>query len=1058
MTPKEHKSRRGIPAFSVLLIMAALSVIGIALLPRLNIQYSPSKVEHRITVGFSWPGTATRVVEMDATSRLEGALSTVKGCQNVSSRSRRGSGSVTLNFSKETDMAAARFEVASIIRNIYAKLPEGVSYPSVSLNASGGRDRSSLTYVIKAGIPAEQIYDFVTENVSTPISRIDGVDKVDISGVTPFEWLITFDPEALEAVELTANDLSAAFSAYFRNDIVGLTSAKDSEGVERSIVLKLRNVGSLDFDNIPIVKRNDRLYYFRDFARAQWRESLPTSYRRINGLNTVNLSITFEDHTNMLRVTEQVRERMEELIATFPAEISAELSYDSSEYIRTELDKIYMRTLMCVAILLLFVLLVSRDVRYLLMISLTLVVNILVAVVFYVLLDVGIHIYSLAGITVSLGIIIDTAIIMVDHYSYYRNRRVFLSILGALLTTIGALGVIWLLPESQRENLMDFAVVIVINLVVSLLVALLFVPALLDKVPLKRSMTTSTIKARRRISRITNLYGRFILWGRAHRWVFLVLLIWGFGVPTFLLPNKIEKKKGQEELPFYSEWYNKVMESKFISENRATIDMIFGTSLNLFNKEIGKYNYYREPARPELSISAGMPEGCTVQQLNEVVRHMENYLSQYDQIETFETNVLSYSSASINVSFKPEWEHTAFPVQLKQEVISAASNFGGATWRVSGVDDNYFNNNVTGGSMSNIIKLRGYNFDQLSLYAEQLMDSLRSNRRVSQVELMDGNSWSLPNTEFHIRYNKEQIASGGLDIYDYYNTLQTMLYNQSLASVYSGNEHQRVVMQSEGRDRYDRWYLENAQVDIDSVQMKLSTVGSIDKRRSDITINRSKQSYEMQVGFNFVGSYELCNRLIEKTIKTFNEEIMPLGFTTLKSSYSYGSDEKKTQIKLILLVIAIIYAMCAIIFESLRSPLVIIMMIPVSFIGVFLMFGLSGFRFDQGGFAAFVLLCGIVVNAGIYLITESMECSLTSRKKGLRLYLMAYNHKIVPISLTIISTILGLVPFLYDGPQEVFWFAFAVAAISGTAFSVVALLVYLPIFMPFDKRKSKENS
>ena len=99
----------------------------------------------------------------------------------------------------------------------------------------------------------------MTENVSTPISRIEGVDKVNISGVTPFEWLITFDPEALEAVGLTASDLSAAFSAYFRNDIVGLTSAKDSEGVERSIVLKLRNVGSLDFDNIPIVKRNDRL-------------------------------------------------------------------------------------------------------------------------------------------------------------------------------------------------------------------------------------------------------------------------------------------------------------------------------------------------------------------------------------------------------------------------------------------------------------------------------------------------------------------------------------------------------------------------------------------------------------------------------------------------------------------------------------------------------------------------------------------------------------------------------------------------------------------------------
>ena len=1055
MNTSLHNKPKGISAFSVLLIMAALSVIGIALLPRLNVQYSPTSVEHRISVSFSWPGTATRVVEMDATSRLEGALSVVKGCQGVSSRSRRGSGSITLNFSKETDMTAARFEVASIIRNIYTKLPEGVSYPSISLNTNGSRERSSLSYTIKAGIPAEQIYDFVVENVSTPLSRIEGVDKVNISGVTPFEWLITFNPEALEAVGLTANDLNSAFAAYFRNDIVGLTTIEEGDGVERSIVLKLRNVGSLDFDNIPIAKRNDRLYFFRDFARAQWRESLPTSYRRINGLNTVNLSITLEGHTNMLRVVESVRERMDDLIATFPAEISAELSYDSSEYIRSELDKIYLRTLMCVAILLLFVLLVSRDIRYLVMITLTLAVNILVAVVFYVLFDVGIHIYSLAGITVSLGIIIYTAIIMVDHYSYYRNRRVFLSILGALLTTIGALGVIWLLPESQRDNLLDFALVIVINLIVSLIVALLFVPALLDKVPLKRSMTSSSIKSLRRVVRITARYEKFILWSRAHRWVFLAILIWGFGLPFYLLPNKIEPKKSDEDLPLYSEWYNKVMESKFIAENRTTMDMIFGTSLNLFNKEIGKYNYYREPARPELSISAGMPEGCTVQQLNDVVRHMENYLSQFSQIETFETNISSYSSASINVSFKPEWEHTRFPAQLKQEVITAASNFGGATWRVTGVDDNYFNNNVTSTSMSNIIKLSGYNFDQLSAYAEQLMDSLRSNRRVSQVELMDGNAWSLPNTEFHILYNKEKIASDGLDIYDYYNSLHTMLYNSSLTSVYSGNERQRVVMQSEGRERYDRWYLENAQVEIDSLQMKLSAVGSIDKRRSDITINRSKQSYEIQVGFDFVGSYELCNRMVDRTVKTFNEEILPLGFSAAKQSHSYSAAEKKTQIKLILLIIAIIYAMCAIIFESLLLPLVIIMMIPVSFIGVFLIFGLTEFRFDQGGFAAFVLLCGIVVNAGIYLITECMECQRTSKKSGLRLYMMAYNHKIVPISLTIISTILGLVPFLFDGPEEVFWFAFAIAAISGTLFSIIALMVYLPIFMPMDKLPKK---
>ena len=204
-----------------------------------------------------------------------------------------------------------------------------------------------------------------------------------------------------------------------------------------------------------------------------------------------------------------------------------------------------------------------------------------------------------------------------------------------------------------------------------------------------------------------------------------------------------------------------------------------------------------------------------------------------------------------------------------------------------------------------------------------------------------------------------------------------------------------------------------------------------------------------------------------------NEETLPIGFIADSPTYRYGFGQKKQEVWLILLVIAIIYAMCAVIFESLRKPLVIILMIPVSFIGVFLTFGWSDFVFDQGGFAAFVLLCGIVVNAGIYLpfdvldarmdddagiylINEEDNWAATSRKRGIPLYLKAYNHKIVPIALTILSTVLGLVPFLYDGPEEVFWFAFAVAAISGTLFSLIALAVYLPIFLPMRRKPRPE--
>lgn len=1048
--------RRGIPAFSVLLIMAALTVVGAAMLPMLSIQYTPTTPQRGIGIYFSWPDASARLVEQHVTSRIEGALSTVSGNTGISSTSSKGSGSIWLSFAKGTDMTAARFEVATTIRNLYAKLPEGVSYPYISLAASGNRQESeTLVYTVKADLPSERIEEFVSAHVSTPLSQIEGVGKVSLSGVTPYEWVIRFDPKAAETAGITAADLASAFGAYFSNDIVGLTTLPGEDGTERTVVLRLRNRGTTDFGEIPVAKRNGRIYHLRDFASARWQEQRPTSYFRINGLNTITLAISCEAHTNMLRVAAAVKEEMARLQERFPPELSATLTYDATEYVSGELEKIYLRTLLCVAILLAFVFAVSRDLRYLAIIATTLAVNILVAAVFYNLLHLDIHIYTLAGITVSLGIIIDTSIIMVDHYSYYRDRRVFVSILGALLTTIGALGIVWLLPEEQRLNLVDFSLVIVINLAVSLFVALLFVPALLEKFPLGRSMTVSSVRRRRFTVRFSRLYGRFIAWGRRHRWIFVAALLWGFGLPTFLLPDRIEEEDGKP-LPWPARWYNGVMGSGFVTAHRQTLDKVLGSSLNLFRTATGRYNYFRQPAQKVLYINAGMAEGCTVQQLDEVVRHMENYISRFDEVQMFRTNIYGYDNAQIIVTFKPEYENGPFPSMLKQELTAAAIRFGGATWRISGIDDNYFNNNVISNYRSNQIRLRGYNYDQLSDYADALVDSLSQNRRVSQPEIMTGNGWSLPHNEFNIRYDDERVAAAGLNVADYYSLLGTMLYHAPLPSVYNGDEMQRVVLESADRDRFDRWHVANAQVRIDSLQTKLSAVGTIEKRRTGISIYRYNQSYQITVGFDFIGSYELGRRLIERTVDRLNEETLPIGFIADSPTYHYGFGQKKQEVWLILLVIAIIYAMCAVIFESLRKPLVIILMIPVSFIGVFLTFGWSDFVFDQGGFAAFVLLCGIVVNAGIYLINEEDNWAATSRKRGIPLYLKAYNHKIVPIALTILSTVLGLVPFLYDGPEEVFWFAFAVAAISGTLFSLIALAVYLPIFLPMRRKPRPE--
>lgn len=1043
-----------ISSFSVLLIMGAMMVVGAAIIPLLSVQYSPVRNPKDINVVYSWPGASAKLVEQEVTAKIEGVLARIEGVSSIGSASRKGGGNVHLGFKKGTKMDVARFEVASQIRYLYPSLPAGVSYPNLSLSVTGSNESPILTYTINSALPPDRIGEYIKTNILSPLSRIEGVNSVDISGITPFEYEITFDAAKAAVYGISSYDISTAFQDYFRQDAVGNVTMGDGN----TILLRIANAAGTDFDDIPVKKSGDKIIYLGELATVRYLETLPTSYYRINGLNTVNLSVYAEKNSNLITVASLVRGKMEELGTSFPAGLSARISYDSSEYIQEELHKIFVRTALTLLILLAFVFLVSRNVNYLLIIFSTLAANILIALIFYYLFKINIHIYSLAGITVSLGIIIDTSIIMTDHYSHYRDRRIFSAILGALLTTVAALTIIFFLPEAQQESLADFAAVIIINLIISLFVAFMFIPSLLERLPLKRRMTALKYKAKRRTVCFDRFYGYFIRWGRRHRWIFIILLILGFGIPLHLLPSKITQK--DETNPTrWVEIYNKTIGGRFYQNNKQLFEKTLGGSLRLFTSSTSGYGFYREPARKQLTINAGMPEGCTVHQLNEIVKYMENYLSRFDQIEMFQTSVRSYDSATILVTFRPEYENTGFPVMLKSEVIQAVNIYGGAIWGVYGIDDQGFSNNVRSSYKSNRITLTGYNYDMLLRYAEQLADTLRLNRRVSEPGVYGEVNWSVAQNEYFIELDRERIARSDVSAGEYFSYLSQLLFNQPLRPIFVDGRQEAVSLVSGQKNSFDLWNVRNNPLRIDSVEVKLSDIGTITKQPSAINIHKTNQAYQLTVAFDFVGSYELANRVIKQNVDRLNDYVLPIGYKAESPSYGWGGEEASKQVWLLLLVITIIYFICAIIFESLLKPLIIIMMIPISFIGVFLTFGLSGWRFDQGGFASFILLCGIVVNAGIYLINEHNIVHMSGiAKNSAKAYLKAYNRKIVPIMLTIISTVLGLIPFVYDGKDEVFWFAFAIGAMGGMIFSIIALIVYLPIFIPFgSKSHSPQN-
>ena len=180
-------------------------------------------------------------------------------------------------------------------------------------------------------------------------------------------------------------------------------------------------------------------------------EEEPQSYFRINGLNSIYLSITAEETVNQLSLRTTVNREMQAVAQLLPSGYEIHVSYDATEYIREELDKIYFRTGLTVIILLLFVWLMTRRLKYLFLIVASLCVNISVAFILYYLLGVELQLYSLAGITISLNLVIDSTIVMADHIMHRHNMKAFLSVLAATLTTVGALVIIFFLDELPRS-------------------------------------------------------------------------------------------------------------------------------------------------------------------------------------------------------------------------------------------------------------------------------------------------------------------------------------------------------------------------------------------------------------------------------------------------------------------------------------------------------------------------------------------------------------------------------------------------------------------------------
>ena len=1041
--------------FTLIVTFVCLSLVGLALLPLLPVKLSPSQSMPGLTVSFSMPGNSSRVIESEVTSRLESMLTRVKGVKGIRSTSDNGSGSITLSLDKHADIEATRFEVSTIIRQTWPQLPDGVSYPQIRTSRSdNGADRPFMTYTLNAPATPILIQRYAEEHIKPVLGQLKGVYKVELTGATPMEWQLEYDTEQLNRLGITLSDIQAAINGHYEKEFLGLCSVEKGEDGREWIRLVRTSTGKeTEFvpSDIRLKTTDGTLIGLEKLLKVTHEEAPPTSYYRINGLNSVYLSLTAEETANQLELSAQIKEKMVEIQRNMPAGYEVHSRYDATEYIQKELDKIYFRTGLTVLILLVFVALITWNLRYLFLIVTSLTVNIAIAIIFYYLFGLEMQLYSLAGITISLNLVIDNTIVMTDHIRHRHNLKAFVSVLAATLTTVGALVIIFFLDDKIRLNLQDFAAVVIINLLVSLFVALFFVPSMIEKIKLGSGKKRLRMWVKRPAVWFGRVYEQLIYWFCRFRVMACILLVLGFGLPVFLLPEKLEGEGKWAEL------YNKVFDNSTYKEKvKPIVDQVLGGSLRLFVDKVYEGSYFnRDESEVVLSVSATLPNGSTLEQMNALVKKMETYLTEFKEIKQFQTSIYSARRASMQIYFTKEHQYSGFPYTLKANIISKALTLGGGSWGVYGLQDQGFSNDVRESAGSFRVRLYGYNYDELAYWTEELKKKLLGHRRIKEVTVNSEFSWYKDDySEFYLELDKHRLAKENVTVMQLFTALRP-IFGRNIPSgsiVYENQLEQLKLTSFQSRD-YDVWSFVNIPFSINGHSYKLSDFATVKKGQAPQKVAKENQQYTLCLQYEYIGSSEQGRKLLKKDLEEFNA-LLPMGYKAQdEGSGWWWGDEDNKQYLLLLIVIAIIFFTTSILFNSLKQPLAIIFVIPISYIGVFLTFYLFGLNFDQGGFASFVLLCGITVNASIYILNEYNAVRRRYPKLlPFRAYVKAWNAKIVPIFLTVVSTILGFIPFMVGEGKEAFWFPLAAGTIGGLVMSIVGIFIFLPIFTLKKKR------
>jgi HAE1 family hydrophobic/amphiphilic exporter-1 len=405
------------PVLATMLIASIVVVGGICFF-LLGVDRFPRVEMPVISVNTSNPGATPENMETEITDRIEAAVNTVGGIEELRSSSTEGQSRVTITFALTKNADVAAQEVRSKIDPVMRDLPDTASAPVVQKQDPDSQP--IMMFSISAPLPVVELTTYVEQNVQKRLESVSGVGEVSIYGRRRRQIQVKVDPDRLAAFSLSTAEVADAL----RMQNLELPGGRIEEGLRDLSVRTLGRIqSSAEFKDVVIATRNGYPVRVGDVAEVVDGGEAATSVSSLNGSPAVSVAIRKQSGVNTVAVAEAIKTRMEEVRQTLPPEFNVRLIRDDSEFITASLHAIEEHLILGGILAALIVFVFLRNLRSTFIAAVAIPASIIGAFSLMAALDFTLNTMTMLALTLMVGIVIDDAIVVLENiYRYVEHK------------------------------------------------------------------------------------------------------------------------------------------------------------------------------------------------------------------------------------------------------------------------------------------------------------------------------------------------------------------------------------------------------------------------------------------------------------------------------------------------------------------------------------------------------------------------------------------------------------------------------------------------------------